>query len=151
MHCPVCEHDTRVIESRPADDGSAVRRRRACINCGRRQTTFERFERPVPLVRKRSGDLEPFDRAKLRAALIRAAHKRPVEPAAIASIVERIELESETGESEIAAERISEAALEALGRLDAGAFLQYAGTLPDANPQIAELLSTGSVRAGRKS
>ena len=76
MNCPECDHPTRVLESRRADAGAATRRRRVCSSCGHRFTTFERRERPPLAVVKRDGERQRFDRAKLRAALLRSTHKR---------------------------------------------------------------------------
>ncbi|UJA18999.1 transcriptional repressor NrdR [Thermoleophilia bacterium SCSIO 60948] len=134
MRCSVCDGRTRVAETRTTEAGTALRRRRVCLSCGARATTFERFEAPPAVVVKRSGEREPFDRSKLRAALLRATHKRPVDAEQIERIVERVEAGAD-GEIEAAA--ISEAVLEGLVELDFGAYLQFAGTLPDPIPQIA--------------
>src|SRR5204863_9952447 len=105
MTCPSCERSTRVLESRQAEAGAAIRRRRECPACGRRFTTYERRE-PDPLfVIKRDGDRQRFDHVKLRGALLRAAHKRPVEPAAIEAAVGRIEAEVARGGGELSAQR----------------------------------------------
>ena len=131
MECPVCRAQTRVLESRRADDGAAVRRRRRCSSCGERFTSFERYEAAPLVVVKRSGKRQPFDRAKLSSALVRATHKRDVDPRAIETIVERIEHELRDGGGEISSERIGELCLAGLEPIDRGAFLQFAGTLPD--------------------
>jgi transcriptional repressor NrdR len=124
-----------VRESRPAPDGAAVRRRRECSRCGRRFTTFERRE-PAPLfVRKRSGERQRFDRTKLRASLLGAAHKRPVSSADVERLVERIESAVADAGGELEAERIGGLCLEGLRELDVGAYLQFAGTL--AEPALA--------------
>ena len=135
MTCPSCEHSTRVLESRHAEAGTAIRRRRECPTCGRRFTTYERRE-PDPLyVIKRDGERQRFDHTKLRAALLRAAHKRPVEPAAIESVVGRIEAELTRAGGELAAQAIGELCLAELRALDTGAYLQFAGTLEQ--PELA--------------
>ena len=135
MTCPSCERSTRVLESRHADAGTAIRRRRECPTCGRRFTTYERRE-PDPLyVIKRDGERQRFDHTKLRAALLRAAHKRPVEPAAIESVVGRIEAELTRAGGELAAQAIGELCLAELRELDTGAYLQFAGTLEQ--PELA--------------
>jgi len=85
MQCPLCEAATKVLESRGAESGAAIRRRRECSGCGHRFTTYERREQAL-FVRKRNGRREAFDRAKLRKGLARAVHKRPVSGAAIDSI-----------------------------------------------------------------
>lgn len=135
MTCPTCEAATRVLESRQADAGAAIRRRRECPACGRRFTTYERRE-PDPLhVIKRDGERQRFDHTKLRAALLRAAHKRPVDAAAIESIVGRIESEVARAGGEVRAELIGELCLAELRELDTGAYLQFAGTLE--KPELA--------------
>jgi transcriptional repressor NrdR len=131
VNCPSCSAETKVLESRRAENGAAVRRRRECKSCGRRFTSFERREPETAWVLKRSGERQPFDRAKLRSALVRASHKRNVDPRELELIVNRIEDEATAGGGELSAERIGELCLEGLGRLDHGAYLQFAGTLPD--------------------
>jgi transcriptional repressor NrdR len=146
MDCPDCgSGGTRVRESRAADHGAAVRRRRACSACGHRFTTYERREEAL-FVRKRDGARQQFDRAKLREGLARAAHKRPVEPAQIDRIVDAVAAEAERAEGELAAERIGEICLAGLRDLDRGAYLQYAGTLPETTPEFARSEPAGSVR-----
>src|SRR5688572_3513693 len=106
--CPSCNSGTRVLESRAADDGLAVRRRRECAGCGRRFTTFERRQREQLWIRKRGGERQPFDRAKLAGGLLRAAHKRPVDPSDVERLVSRIEDEAEAAGCELPAERVGE-------------------------------------------
>src|ERR687896_129045 len=150
MVCPACAGPTRVAETRSADRGRALRRRRHCPGCGHRFTTFERLERGPLSVRKRDGTTQRFDRVKLRAALLGAAHKRPVAAPDVERVVDRIEAEAEAGGGEIDAERIVELCLIGLRGLDPGAFLQYAGTLPSFNPEIARSIPERSVRADRE-
>src|SRR5438045_287439 len=127
MNCPACGSQARVLESRPADNGSAVRRRRLCPACEERFTTYERFERGPLFVRKRDGARERFDRAKLKRALARATHKRPVTEAQIDAIVGRVESELS---SDAQTQQIVEICLDGLAEFDvAGAYLQFAGTL----------------------
>jgi transcriptional repressor NrdR len=131
-----------VLESRRADGGKATRRRRECQRCGTRFTTFERREPAPRFVRKRGGEREPFDRTKLRAALLRAAHKRPVSPAAVEEVVDEIEADVDAEGGELEAERIGELCLAGLRRLDLGAYLQFATVyrqLADINAIRAEL------------
>ena len=134
MDCPACGQQTRTLETRRADGGAAVRRRRSCPSCGERFTTFERTELEPAWVRKRDGGRQRFDQAKLRAALLRACHKRDVDPRAIESIVETVKRELHSGGGEISAARIGELCLAGLEPLDRGAFLQFAGTLPGEIP-----------------
>jgi len=132
MNCPSCDSLTRTLETRRAEDGAAVRRRRQCKACGRRFTTFERREREPAWVLKRDGERQRFDRAKLTRALTRATHKLDVDPRELELIVNRIEGEAESSGAELSAQRISELCLDGLRDIDLGAFLQFAGTLPDA-------------------
>ena len=151
VNCPTCHAPTRVRESRPAPDGAAVRRRRECSRCGRRFTTFERRESGPLFVRKRSGERQRFDRTKLRAALLGAAHKRPVSSADVERLVERIESAVADAGGELGAERIGDLCLEGLRELDVGAYLQFAGTL--AEPALAisgQPTRGGSVRVARE-
>jgi transcriptional repressor NrdR len=140
-----------VLESRRADDGGSVRRRRECSSCGRRFTTFERRE-PEPLyVTKRNGERQRFDRTKLRAALIRAAHKRPVSATDLERLVDRIESIASDSGGELRAERIGELCLGGLRELDVGAYLQFAGTLAEPASAISgEPAPVGSVRLARE-
>jgi transcriptional repressor NrdR len=146
VQCPHCEATTRVLESRGAEAGAAVRRRRECSSCGRRFTTYERHERLL-FVRKRSGERQAFDGEKLRGALVRAAHKRPVSEGEIDEIVDRIEAHLEEAGGELAASSIGELCLDELRELDWGAYLQFAGTLPAEAPQLAGSGRAGSVRS----
>jgi transcriptional repressor NrdR len=139
-----------VLESRRADDGAATRRRRVCQRCGHRFTTFERREPEPRFVRKRDGELQPFDHTKLRAALLRAAHKRPVSPAQVEEIVDEIETAVDAAGGELSAEQVTEMCLTGLRAIDAGAYLQFAGTLPATSPQFAQVVGAGSVRVGRQ-
>ncbi len=151
MDCPRCQQPTRVLESRRADDGDAVRRRRACATCGHRFTTYERRDREPVFVIKRDGSRQRFDRTKLRAALLRSTHKRQVGADDVEALVQRVELALETGGGELPAERIGELCLEGLRDLDHGAYLQFLGTLPSPNPEFAESAAEGSVRGARES
>jgi transcriptional repressor NrdR len=150
MDCPHCSAPTKVLESRRAEDGAALRRRRECTACGQRFTSYERIQRPRLYVRKRSGRRQPFDRTKLRAALLKATHKRPVSPADVEGLVERIELAVESAGGELSAERLVRLCLAGLHDLDRGAYLQFAGTLPGAIPDFAATGGGGSVRVARE-
>jgi transcriptional repressor NrdR len=135
-----------VLESRRADGGAAVRRRRECTACGRRFTTFERRE-PGPLyVIKRTGARQRFDRDKLRDSLLRAAHKRPVSADEVDAIVRHVQVEAEGAGGELAAERIGELCMADLRELDAGAYMQFRGTLPIENAETAATGRGESVR-----
>lgn len=149
MDCPRCHRPTRTLETRRVEDGAATRRRRRCTACGHRFTTYERRQREPIFVRKRDGKRQRFDRTKLRAALLRAAHKRPVSPDDVEALVDRVEFAIETSGGELEAARIADLCLQGLAELDRGAYLQFAGTLPD-GPQIAPSPRGGSVRSGEQ-
>ena len=128
MHCPFCgAADTRVVDSRLAEDGAQVRRRRECPTCGERFTTFERAELVLPRVVKRDGTREPFHEDKLRSGLLRALEKRPVAAEAVESAVGHIlrRLRA-TGEREVPARRIGEWVMEELRELDQVAYVRFA-------------------------
>ncbi|HET9120308.1 MAG TPA: ATP cone domain-containing protein [Solirubrobacterales bacterium] len=131
MTCPRCDSSTRTLETRRVPDG-AVRRRRECTSCGHRFTTYERAVPETLEVVKRDGARQPFDREKLLGSLNRASHKRDVDPRRLTGIVEAVERELRANGGELSAERIAEICLDGLGKLDRGAYLQFAGTLPDA-------------------
>jgi transcriptional repressor NrdR len=151
MDCPRCDNPTRVLESRPAEAGAAIRRRRACPACGHRFTTYERRDREPAFVRKRDGERQRFDRTKLRAALLRSTHKRQVSAADVEALVDRVELAIEADGGELGADRIGDLCLEGLRDLDHGAYLQFLGTLPSPNAEFAESAPDRSVRGARKS
>ena len=144
--CPDCNAQTHVVESRSADGGGAVRRRRACTACGFRFTTFERVAATRLQVVKRDGHRQSFDAEKLRGALVRAAHKRDVTAAQLAAIVSSVEAEAAGRGGAVPAERIGELCLERLAEIDRGAYFQFAGTLPEITPEIASFATAGSVR-----
>src|SRR5918997_4632196 len=151
MDCPRCDRPTRVLESRRAEDGTATRRRRSCAACGERFTTYERRDRAPLYVVKRDGARQRFDRTKLRAALLRSTHKRQVGADDVEALVDRVEVAIEAAGGELSAQRIGELCLQGLHDLDEGAYLQFLGTLPTPNPEIAEPASAGSVRGARES
>lgn len=116
-----------MVESRPAEDGAAVRRRRECGSCGHRFTSFERIAPSAAIVRKRDGRRQEFDPAKLRAGLARAAHKLPEAEAAIAAIAASVELEAAAAAgSELSSKRIGELCLRGLREADTIAYLRFA-------------------------
>jgi transcriptional repressor NrdR len=131
VNCPRCDSPTKTLETRRVPDG-AVRRRRECTECGHRFTTYERAVPETPTVIKRDGSRQPFDRDKLLRSLTGATHKRDVDPRRLSFIVEGVEKELRDNGGELAAARIAELCLEGLKKLDRGAYLQFAGTLPDA-------------------
>jgi transcriptional repressor NrdR len=126
MTCPACQGPSRVLESRSAEGGVAVRRRRQCSRCGHRFTTYERSEPARLSIRKRDGTSQPFDRVKLLAGLVRAAHKRPLPAARLDALVDRIEAEVTRAGGELPAQRVGEMCLAGLKGLDRIAYLQFA-------------------------
>jgi transcriptional repressor NrdR len=129
VRCPACASlDDKVVDSRLADDGAAIRRRRECLACGRRFTTFERLEDVPLVVVKRSGDRMPFDRGKVVAGVTAAAKNRPVDPAVwdqlAADVEEELRLCATGGE--VASEEVGRAVLGRLGGLDHVAYLRFA-------------------------
>ena len=133
MRCPYCGSlETQVKDSRPADDASAIRRRRVCPDCGGRFTTFERVQLRELVVLKKSGRRVPFDREKLVRSLEIALRKRPVEPDRVERMVNGIvrQLESQ-GESEIPSGRIGELVMEGLRALDSIAYVRFASVYRD--------------------
>ena len=128
MRCPYCSNnDTQVKDSRPSEDGSAIRRRRHCPDCGGRFTTFERVQLRELQVVKRSGRRVPFDRDKLMRSVQIALRKRPVDPDRIERMVSTIvrQLES-TGETDIPAQSIGNLVMEGLRTLDDVAYVRFA-------------------------
>jgi transcriptional repressor NrdR len=128
MRCPFCgNEDTQVKDSRPTEDGSAIRRRRQCPNCGARFTTFERVQLRELTVVKSNGQREPFDRDKIMRSMQIALRKRPVDSDRLDRVVNGIvrRLES-SGESEIPSKVVGEMVMEALKSLDQVAFVRYA-------------------------
>jgi transcriptional repressor NrdR len=147
VHCPYCDSPSHVVETRRAADG-AVRRRRECVGCGKRFTTYERYEPAGLFVRKSGGERQPFDRAKLRSSLLRAAHKRPVQADQIERLVDRIERTVRDEGGELPSRRIGELCMSGLRELDAGAYLQFAGVF---DPAISgQSAPGGSVRPASK-
>jgi transcriptional repressor NrdR len=138
MVCPACNSLTHVLESRGAEGGRAVRRRRECSSCGRRFTTYERPQ-PEPLfIRKRGGQRQRFDPEKLRSALTRAAHKRDVSREQVDGIVRTVEGAIAEAGGELRSGAVGELCLAELREVDRGAYLQFAGTLPQPSAEFAE-------------
>ncbi len=128
MKCPSCANpDTRVVDSRVAHEGEAIRRRRECEQCGRRFTTFERFEAQPPVVVKNDGRRESFSREKLLAGITIACSKRPISREQIDAIVDRVEREfSERAGGEVASNEIGARVMEELAKLDQVAYVRFA-------------------------
>jgi transcriptional repressor NrdR len=128
VRCPACGSlDDKVIDSRQAEDGSAIRRRRECVACGRRFTTFERLEEVALVVVKRSGQREPFERTKVTEGVLAAAKGRPVDDGAAAELASEVEDELRLdGGGEVSSERVGRAVLERLREVDAVAAVRFA-------------------------
>lgn len=127
VRCPYCQaDDDRVVDSRTAEDGAAIRRRRECVACGRRWTTFERTEEVPVLVVKRSGLVEPFDRDKVAEGVRRATVNRPVGEADVAAVAEAVEEHVRSAGPEVTTEEVGLAVLDRLRELDGVAYLRFA-------------------------
>lgn len=154
MNCPFCSHDdTRVVDSRLGREGNNIRRRRECVSCDKRFTTYERIEETLPLVVKKDGRRETFDRQKIVAGMQRACEKRPVSVATVEQFVDRLEHHlQECGDKEIPSSRIGEAVMEALHEIDQVAYVRFASVyreFRDINEFMAELsdiLARGTVK-----
>jgi transcriptional repressor NrdR len=146
VRCPACDaDDDKVIDSRAADAGTAVRRRRECLVCGRRFTTYERVEEATLAVLKSEGRSEPFDAAKVAAGVRVAATDRPIDDAQIAALAAEVEEEVRLLGTEVTSERIGIEVLERLRRLDVVAAVRFASVykgfddLSDFAAEITEL------------
>jgi transcriptional repressor NrdR len=144
MRCPFCENlDTRVIDSRPTEEGHAIRRRRECDNCNKRFTTYEKVEEINFMVIKKDGSREAFDRNKVMNGIIKACEKRPVPIAAIEKIVDDIERGlNNMMEKEVESKLIGEVIMEHLKELDEVAYVRFASVyrqFKDVNTFVAEI------------
>ncbi len=144
MKCPFCGFtDSKVIDSRPAEDGTTIRRRRECLDCQKRFTTYEIIERMPLVVIKRDGSRESFDKVKIINGVIRACEKRPVTMTQIETLAEEIELELRGRlESEVKSEVIGEMVMARLKDLDEVAYVRFASvyrSFKDINTFMEEL------------
>ena len=128
MHCPFCSHEeTKVIDSRLAGEGRQIRRRRQCLKCGERFTTFETAELVMPRLVKRDEAREPFDETKLRSGMVRALEKRPVSMEAVEAAIARISHRLQTmGEREVSSRLVGELVMEELRSMDEVAYVRFA-------------------------
>ncbi len=133
MRCPFCAHeDSQVKDSRPTEDGAAIRRRRQCESCGARFTTFERIQLRELTILKSEGRKEPFERDKLARSVAIACRKRPIEQARIDQMVSGIQRQLETlGDAEIEARQIGAFVMEGLKGLDSVAYIRFASVYKD--------------------
>lgn len=144
MKCPFCGYDdTKVIDSRPADDNSSIRRRRACESCGKRFTTYEKIETIPLIIIKKDNNREQYDRTKIEAGVLRACHKRPISAEQIKDLVDSVETEIfSQEEKEIPAKVIGEIVMERLKKLDDVAYIRFASVyreFKDVNTFLNEL------------
>lgn len=157
MRCPYCRtDDDKVVDSRSADEGAAIRRRRECLACGRRYTTFERTE-PLPLlVEKRSGSVEVFDRDKLARGIASAVAGRPIDEEAVDTIAADIEDRMRALGPEVSSEMVGLAVLEHLKALDHVAYLRFASVykgfedLADFEREVGLLQKTTEPKRGSR-
>jgi transcriptional repressor NrdR len=128
MKCPYCDDDnTQVVDTRENEDGDTVRRRRRCVVCDKRFTTYERVELQLPQVVKKNGSRTDYDRDKLKASMMLALRKRPVTTESVGGALDRIEEKLVTlGEREVASDRIGELVMRELKKLDKIAYIRFA-------------------------
>jgi transcriptional repressor NrdR len=128
MRCPFCGHgEDRVVDSRELGEGTQVRRRRECVRCGKRFTTYERIEESPALVIKRDGRREPYNRAKVIAGLVRACEKRPVTMADMEAMADKVEaMINQRASREVSSREIGEVLMEELRRRDQVAYVRFA-------------------------
>lgn len=133
MRCPFCGHeDSQVKDSRPTEDGAAIRRRRQCEGCAARFTTFERIQLRELTVVKSEGRREPFEREKLMRSISVATRKRPIDPVRVEKLVSGIQRQLETGgDPEVRAQIIGEMVMEGLKGLDSVAYIRFASVYKD--------------------
>lgn len=132
MRCPFCAHeDSQVKDSRPSEDGAAIRRRRQCEGCGARFTTFERVHLKDLVVVKKDGKREPFDRDKLERAIGHSCRKRDIDPAKIDQLISGVQRQMETMGDEVSSVKIGEAVMAGLKALDHVAYIRFASIYKD--------------------
>ena len=144
MKCPSCQSDNdRVVSSRASEDGFAIRRRRECLDCRRRYTTYERIEHTAIKIIKKDGIREPFDHAKIKSGLEKACWKRPVSDAQIEAIVAAVVNEIETNfQAEVESRHVGELVMHQLRDLDQVAYVRFASVyrqFQDAHDFVSEL------------
>ena len=155
MKCPFCSHEnTRVIDSRPAEDNNSIRRRRVCDECGKRFTTYEKIETIPLIIIKKDNNREAYDRSKIEAGVLRACHKRPVSAQQITTLVDEVENEIfNREEREIPSGTIGELVMNKLKDLDAVAYVRFASVyreFKDVNTFMNELSKLLSANSDKK-
>lgn len=151
MKCPFCNHEnTRVIDSRPAEENNSIRRRRVCDECGKRFTTYEKVETIPLIIIKKDNNREAYDRAKIESGVLRACHKRPVSASQITQLIDDVETEIfNLEEKEIPSDYVGEILMRKLKALDEVAYVRFASVyreFKDLNTFMDELKN---VMAGR--
>jgi len=154
VKCPFCDEiEDKVVDSRMAKEGEVIRRRRECLGCKRRYTTYERVEEILPVVVKKDGRREPFDRAKILSGLKKACEKRPISMATIEAVTDQIEKRiQEMGESEIESRIVGEEVMKELHQLDQVAYVRFASVyreFKDIDQFMDELKSLAQQRRER--
>ena len=154
MKCPFCDElEDKVVDSRMAKEGEVIRRRRECLGCKRRYTTYERVEEILPMVVKKDGRRETFDRTKILAGLKKACEKRPISTATIETVTDRIEKRiQEMGETEIESRIVGEELMKELHQLDQVAYVRFASVyreFKDIDQFMDELKSLAQQRRER--
>ena len=144
MKCPFCSHEnTRVIDSRPAEENNSIRRRRVCDECGKRFTTYEKIETIPLIIIKKDNNRETYDRNKIEDGILRACHKRPVPLKEINAVIDAIESEIfNREEREIESSKIGELVMDKLKDLDSVAYVRFASVyreFKDVNTFLSEL------------
>ena len=144
MKCPFCGHEnTRVVDSRPAEENNSIRRRRVCDECGKRFTTYEKVETIPVIIKKKDNNREAYDRSKVEAGILRACHKRPISAAQITHLVDEVETEIfNLGEKEVSSQVVGELVMNKLKELEAVAYVRFASVyreFKDVNTFLEEL------------
>lgn len=144
MRCPFCNHEEgKVVDSRASKEGDAIRRRRECLKCGRRFTTYERIEEVAQMVIKKDGRRENFDRWKLKSGILKAVEKRPVSLDQVDAMIDEIERELfNSTEHEVTTRAVGEALMKKLRQLDEVAYVRFASVyrqFRDINEFMSEL------------
>ncbi len=162
MRCPYCHEDNdKVVDTRAGEDGFMIRRRRHCLGCGKRFTTYERIETTIVRVVKRDGARVPFDRGRLKEGLERACWKRPISDSQIETLIAKVENEIESNfESEVASRFIGEQIMQHLRELDQVAYVRFASVyrkfqdardfVNEAQPMLAEHPPDPARRGGER-
>ena len=153
MRCPFCGHlETQVVETRDSDEGDTIRRRRKCVSCDKRFTTYERAEIELPAIVKRDGRRTDYDRAKLKGSMMIALRKRPGSAEALEGAIEAIEARlRQSGEKEVDSTQLGEAVMRELRKLDKVAYVRFASvyrSFDDVSEFVTAIKETG--KAGGK-